>query len=66
MYWAPEQTFAEEVIEEMASFPFGDNDDFCDSATMALMRFRQGGFVTLDEDYQEEMRPLRRDRVVYY
>jgi hypothetical protein len=33
---------------------------------MALMRFRQGGFVTLDEDYQEEMRPLRRDRVVYY
>jgi phage terminase large subunit-like protein len=66
MVWAPEQTFAEEVIEEMASFPFGDNDDFCDSATMALMRFRQGGFVTLDEDYQEEMRPLRRDRVVYY
>jgi len=66
MVWAPEQTFAEEVIEEMASFPYGDHDDFCDSATMALMRFRQGGFVTLDEDYQEEMRPLRRDRVVYY
>ena len=66
MVWAPEQTFAEEVIEEMASFPFGDNDDFCDSSTMALMRFRQGGFVTLDEDYQEEMRPMRRDRVVYY
>jgi predicted phage terminase large subunit-like protein len=66
MVWAPEQTFAEEVIEEMASFPYGDHDDFCDSATMALMRFRQGGFVTLDEDYQNEMQPLRRDRVVYY
>ena len=40
MVWAPDESFAEEVIEEMASFPFGDNDDYCDSATMALMPFR--------------------------
>jgi predicted phage terminase large subunit-like protein len=66
MVWAPEDEFADEVIEEMASFPFGDYDDFCDSATMALMRFRQGGFVSLKEDYQEEVALMRKNRVVYY
>ena len=58
--------FADEVIEEMASFPFGDYDDFCDSATMALMRFRQGGFISLNEDYQDEVRLLKKNRTVYY
>ena len=66
MVWAPEHDFADDVIEEMASFPFGDYDDFCDSATMALMRFRQGGFVSLDEDYQDEARLLKSNRQVYY
>jgi predicted phage terminase large subunit-like protein len=66
MVWAPEEKFAEDVIEEMASFPFGDHDDFCDSSTMALMRFRQGGFVSLHEDYQEEMQGLKKDRMIYY
>lgn len=66
MVWAPDETFAEEVVEEMASFPFGDNDDYCDSATMALMRFRQGGFLSLQDDYPEEAEFLRRDRQVYY
>jgi predicted phage terminase large subunit-like protein len=66
MVWAPDEIFAEEVIEEMASFPYGDNDDYCDSSTMALMRFRQGGFLALDGDYVEEITPMRRDRKVYY
>jgi predicted phage terminase large subunit-like protein len=66
MVWMPEETFAEEVVEEMASFPYGDNDDYCDSATMALMRFRQGGFLSLKEDYQDEVQLLKKDRTVYY
>lgn len=66
MVWAPEKSFSEEVAEEMASFPFGDHDDYCDSATMALMRFRQGGFLSLENDYAEEIRPLERNRRVYY
>ena len=66
MVWATEDTFAEEVIEEMASFPYGDHDDYCDSSTMALMRFRQGGFLTLDNDYPDEVQLLRHDRRVYY
>jgi len=51
MIWAPEQKFAEEVIEECAAFPFGDHDDLVDSMTQAVMRFRQGGFLTHPEDY---------------
>ena len=67
MVWAPEdETFAEEVIEECASFPYGDNDDFVDSMTMALMRFRQGGFLSLNEDYTDEISLLPKKRVVYY
>jgi phage terminase large subunit-like protein len=27
MVWAPEKSFAEEVIEECAAFPMGDHDD---------------------------------------
>ncbi len=66
MVWAPEHDFADEVIEEMASFPFGDYDDYCDSATMALMRFRQGGFISLREDYDEEVKLLKASRTIYY
>ena len=51
MVWAPQdKKFADEVIEEIASFPNGDHDDFCDSMTLALMRFRQGGFVLIHDE----------------
>ena len=52
--WAPDMKYAEEVIEECASFPFGDHDDLVDSTTMAIMRFRQGGFLPHPEDYEDE------------
>ena len=52
--WAPDERWAEEVIEECAAFPFGDNDDFVDSTTQAVLRFRQGNFITLPDDYWEE------------
>ena len=56
--WYPEgEKFAEEVIEEIASFPNGDHDDFCDSMTMALMRFRQGGFISLNGEELEDDPP---------
>ena len=60
--WAPEnKKFAEELIEEVVSFPNGDYDDFCDSMTLALMRFRQGGFISLngEDDQQDFYRPKR-------
>jgi len=58
MIWAPEFKFAEDVIEECAAFPFGDHDDLVDSMTQAIMRFRQGGFVTHPEDYAEPKREI--------
>ena len=51
MIWAPDQKFAEEVIEECAAFPYGDHDDLVDSMTQAVMRFRQGGLMKHPEDY---------------
>ena len=55
--WAPDMKFAEEVIEECASFPYGDHDDLVDSTTQAVMRFRQGGFITHPEDEKEDFIP---------
>ena len=55
--WAPDEKFAEEVIEECASFPYGDHDDLVDSTTQAIMRFRQGGFVTHPDDLKDEALP---------
>ena len=62
--WAPEEKFAEEVIEECASFPYGDHDDLVDSTTQAVMRFRQGGFVVHPEDYKDKTLP-RIERTYY-
>ena len=58
MIWAPEFKFAEDVIEECAAVPFGDHDALVDSMTQAVMRFRQGGFVTHPEDYVEPKRQI--------
>lgn len=52
--WVPETRWGDEYIEELSSFPAGDNDDDVDAATMALMRFRQGGFLTLSTDEPED------------
>ena len=52
--WAPMKSFAEEVVEEVAAFPNGDYDDYVDSMTMALIRYRKGGFIRLDNDEEEE------------
>ena len=53
--WAPDMKFAEEVVEECASFPYGDHDDLVDSMTQAVMRFRQGGFIGHPEDERDEV-----------
>ncbi len=64
LIWAPDQKFAEEVIEECAAFPHGDHDDLVDSMTQAVMRFRQGGFLRHPEDYVDEKQAPR--KFVYY
>jgi len=62
--WAPDEKFAEEVIEECASFPYGDHDDLVDSTSQAIMRFRQGGFISHPEDEKDNALP-RTERTYY-
>ena len=67
MVWAPDTRWAREVIEEVASFPNGDNDDYVDTTSQALMRFRQGGFIRLNSDEPDEPRYFKsRRRAAYY
>ena len=63
--WCPEKRWAEEVMEEMASFPNGDHDDLVDSSSQALMRFRQGGFIAIDSDEKDEPMQKRRNASYY-
>jgi phage terminase large subunit-like protein len=54
MVWVPDETWADELVEEVAAFPNGEYDDLVDSMTQALMRYRQGNFVQLPSDDWEE------------
>jgi predicted phage terminase large subunit-like protein len=57
--WAPDRRWAHEVIEECNDFPSGANDDLVDSTTLALARFRQGGFIRLPSDEDEDIKMFR-------
>jgi predicted phage terminase large subunit-like protein len=63
--WAPDSRWAREVIEEVASFPNGEHDDYVDTTSQALLRFRRGGFIRLDSDEQDDRINIRR-RAAYY
>jgi len=54
--WVPETRWAEELVDEIAAFPSGEHDDLVDATTLALMRFRQGGFLRLPTDEPEEIK----------
>jgi predicted phage terminase large subunit-like protein len=60
--WAPNTHWAEEVIEEVASFPGGDHDDYVDSVSLALRRFRAGGYLRAALDEPEEQRYFESNR----
>jgi len=66
--YAPDRRWAKEVIEECNDFPSGANDDLVDSTTLALLRFRQGGFLRLPSDEPDEMFSFfkTRKRAAYY
>ena len=64
--WAPNTQWAEEVIDEVASFPAGEHDDYVDSVSLALMRFRKGGYIRTNLDEPEELPQFKRRFEGYY
>jgi len=64
--WAPDRRWARDVIEEVVAFPVGEHDDFVDTMTQALLRFRQGGFITLPSDEPDEPRFFKSGRRAAY
>ena len=64
--WAPSRQWAEEVIDEVASFPSGEHDDYVDTVSLALMRFRKGGYLRTLLDEEDEQPTFRRNQAAYY
>lgn len=60
--WVPKTRWAEELVDEIAAFPSGEHDDLVDATTLALMRFRQGGFLRLPSDEPEPVRLFKSHR----
>jgi len=65
VYAPVDRRWAEEVIEECAAFPFGDHDDYVDSMTQALMRYRQGYYVELKDDFKDDKKEKNNQREYY-
>ena len=63
--WIPENRWGEELIEEVSDFPNGENDDLVDATTLALARFREGGFLQLTSDYFDTEEYYPRERGYY-
>ena len=64
--YVPNTSWAEELIEEVASFPSGEHDDLVDSMSQALLRYRRGGFIRLASDEPEEIREFKSSRNAGY
>ena len=63
--WVPDNRFGEELMEEVSDFPGGENDDLVDATTLALSRFRAGGFLQLSTDMDDEPSFFTPQRVYY-
>tara|TARA_R110000751_G_scaffold180101_1_gene286567 strand:- start:1328 stop:2863 length:1536 start_codon:yes stop_codon:yes gene_type:complete len=66
MVWAPPRHWAEEVIDEVAAFPAGEHDDYVDSVSLAMMRYRKGGFIRLPSDEADEIQYFKQRKGEYY
>ena len=64
--WVPETRWADELIDEIASFPSGEHDDLVDSTSQALLRYRRGGFIRLQSDEPEEIQYFKSKRHAGY
>ena len=67
MVWYPEgHKWAEAVVEQVAAFPASEHDDMVDCVSMALARFRTGGFIRLPTDEPDDIRTFKSRKGGYY
>jgi predicted phage terminase large subunit-like protein len=66
VYYPEGEQFALDVIEEVAAFPNGEHDDYVDSMTQAMLRYRQGSFVSADFDEMVEAKERLTMEHTYY
>ena len=64
--WRSDDDWAIEMMEECAAFPFGEHDDMVDAMTLALLRYRQGNLVELEDDEDINLEPRSKRKYVYY
>lgn len=64
--WFPETHWAQATVEEIISFPAGEHDDEVDAMTLALMRIRKGGLLSLRTDYEDNDPVFYRRKGGYY
>jgi phage terminase large subunit-like protein len=57
--------WAEGFLSQICAFPDSQHDDYVDSVSMALMRFRKGGYIRTNLDEPEEVQEFRRKREYY-
>ena len=55
MIYAPDKTWAEQVIRQVSSFPKGKHDDLVDSTSQALRHLRDAGLMTRSEEKLAEI-----------
>jgi predicted phage terminase large subunit-like protein len=66
LVWYPVgRRWAEDLVDEVCGFPAMQHDDQVDSTIMALLRFRNGGFIRLPSDYYDDRDFVPR-RAAYY
>lgn len=54
LVWVPQTRWAEELVDNVTTFPAADHDDITDSFVLAMMRFRSGGFISLSSDEPDD------------
>ena len=55
------------MIEELAAFPFGKNDDYVDTTSQAISRIRKGGMVrTRHDEKDDDYYAYRGRKAAYY
>jgi len=67
--WAKDTRNCEDVIDECASFPTGENDDLVDTVSQALIITRENGYLNtrrLYRDWEDSDGETGNERHVYY